>query len=204
MTTIQDQAKAPAEGLFIRPKDTSNPQRSASRVQSSRLDADSSAVMSSTQLRPRSTLSFSGPVGEFISQGKAWSLAAPVQRAAPAGILEFQAASADGASWSLSLASADGQALQVGAHGDARRVAFRESCAGLSLSGAGRGSNTSFGSFSILEIERDDSGAVTKIAVDFEQRSERPDSPSLTGSLRIKSAIPPGGQIPSSPSLPKQ
>lgn len=191
MTTIQDPASAAAEGLFIRAKDIQHSQPALSIAHAHRLDADSAAVMGlMPQPSPRSILAFSGPAGEFISQGKSWSLDAPAQCGAAAGTLEFQAAGAEGSSWLLSLASADGQALQVGTHGDARRAAFRGSCAGLSLSGDGRGANVSFGSFSILEIERDDSGAVTKIAVDFEQRSEQPHFPALTGSLRIKSSIP--------------
>jgi len=92
--------------------------------------------------------------------------------------------------WSLDLANSDGSPLHVGAYENAIRAAFRGTQNGIDFSGSGRGCNQTVGRFDILEIQTNGAGAITKLAVDFEQHCESAGAPALLGSYRINSSVP--------------
>jgi len=92
--------------------------------------------------------------------------------------------------WYLDLANSDGSPLHVGAYENAIRAAFRGSQNGVDFSGNGRGCNQTVGRFDVLEIETDGTGAITRLAVDFEQHCESASAPALLGSYRVNSSVP--------------
>ncbi|HEV7575084.1 MAG TPA: hypothetical protein VGO85_03500 [Caldimonas sp.] len=91
--------------------------------------------------------------------------------------------------WTLQLATGDGSPLHVGAYEDAIRAPFRGNQNGIDFSGSGRGCNQTVGRFDVLEIATNGAGALTKLAVDFEQHCESPTAPALLGSYRFNSSI---------------
>jgi len=91
-------------------------------------------------------------------------------------------------SWFLKIGTADGASLQAGAYESAQRFPS----AGhpqLDFDGDGRGCNTITGRFDVLEIVRDASGAVTQLAVNWEQHCEGV-VPALFGQIRYNSTLP--------------
>ncbi|HEX8602071.1 MAG TPA: PEP-CTERM sorting domain-containing protein [Pseudoduganella sp.] len=108
----------------------------------------------------------------------------------------------DGNYWSFSFAAPsydpvtntnDGQVLHTGLYDRATRFPFNSPTRpGLDVSGNGRGNNTLYGWFNVLEIDYDDTtGELARFAVDFRQYDEAngPYGPSLYGSLRFNSTI---------------
>jgi hypothetical protein len=90
--------------------------------------------------------------------------------------------------WYLNLAAADGAALQAGAYEGAQR-SQSPGHPQLDFFGDGRGCNTITGRFDVLEIVRDASGAVTQLAVNWEQHCEGR-QPALFGQIRYNSNVP--------------
>jgi len=91
-------------------------------------------------------------------------------------------------SWFLNIGTADYSVLQAGAYESAQRAPS----AGhpqLDFWGDGRGCNTSTGRFDVLEIVRDASGAVTQLAVNWEQHCNGI-VPALFGQIRYNSDVP--------------
>jgi len=91
-------------------------------------------------------------------------------------------------SWFLNIGTADGAVLQAGAYEAAQRFPS----AGhpqLDFWGDGRGCNTLTGRFDVLEIVRDASGAVTQLAVNWEQHCNGI-VPALFGQIRYNSDVP--------------
>ena len=91
--------------------------------------------------------------------------------------------------WELDIAGNDGRAIHVGTYDSAARAPFHGGANGLAFSGDGRGCNTLTGSFEVLDVAYDNSGNVTRLAVDFVQHCEGSTS-ALYGSLRFHSAVP--------------
>src|SRR6267143_224996 len=90
--------------------------------------------------------------------------------------------------WSLGIGTADYSVLQAGAYESAKRAPS----AGhpqLDFYGDGRGCNDVTGRFDVLEIVRDASGAVTQLAVNWEQHCEG-GVPALLGQIRYNSTVP--------------
>jgi hypothetical protein len=90
--------------------------------------------------------------------------------------------------WSLGIGTANGAVLQAGAYESAQR----SPSAGhpqLDFYGDGRGCNTLTGRFDVLEIVRDASGAVTQLAVNWEQHCDGI-VPALLGQIRYNSDVP--------------
>src|SRR5882672_10865385 len=84
--------------------------------------------------------------------------------------------------WYLNIGTANGAVLQSGAY----EAAERSPSAGhpqLDFYGDGRGCNTLTGRFDVLEIVRDASGAVTQLAVNWEQHCDGI-VPALLGQIR--------------------
>jgi hypothetical protein len=90
--------------------------------------------------------------------------------------------------WFLILGTANGAALQAGAYEGAQRFPSGGHPQ-LEFYGDGRGCNTITGRFDVLEIVRDASGAVTQLAVNWEQHCEG-GVPALLGQIRYNSSVP--------------
>jgi len=130
---------------------------------------------------PTSYLKISSSPGEYIGQGKTYEYKGDVlkPRKSPRGVN----LRVDG--WTLDVGAPRGQFLQTGEYRDAKRFTSGGESPGLSFSGKGRGSNTLSGEFVVWELEVAD-GQITRLAVDFVQRSEGKGAP-LTGKLRFNS-----------------
>lgn len=93
--------------------------------------------------------------------------------------------------WYLDLAVAGGTPFQVGAYDDAIRAAFAGSARNsVDFTATGRGCNQVFGRFDVLDVAIDSSGAITRLAVDFEQHCEFANAAPLLGSYRANSSVP--------------
>ncbi len=100
--------------------------------------------------------------------------------------------------WSLDLSAPNDELLEVGHYHDAWRWPFNlDDGAGLSFTGEGRGNNTSWGYFDILEVEYDQDNNPLVLAVDFAQydtttyAGQIPNfDEGLYGQLRYNSDIP--------------
>lgn len=92
--------------------------------------------------------------------------------------------------WTIDFAAPSGSNLSRGGYADAARYPFNSPMgAGLSMSGDGRGCNTLKGWFRVREYAVDDTGTVSKLAIDFLQNCEVVNPP-LYGAVRINSSIP--------------
>jgi hypothetical protein len=144
---------------------------------------------------PRTTLSFRGAAGDYISQGKAIAVSdatGTVFTTYEAGYFRTRFQALDLSYWwHLDVASPNGEPLQPGIYRDAWRASFRNGHNGLDFSGDGRGCNEVFGEFEVLEIGYDSTGRLNRFAADFAQRCETITSPLLRGSVRINSSIAP-------------
>ena len=92
--------------------------------------------------------------------------------------------------WDLTVSAPDNAPLLPGAYEGAQRAPFKTAGhPGLDFSGDGRGCNTLTGRFDVLEIVRDATGAITQLAVNWEQHCEGA-APALLGQLRYNSDVP--------------
>lgn len=81
--------------------------------------------------------------------------------------------------------------LEVKTYENALRYPFNgKSRPGLSFDGDGRGCNELEGRFTILELERDTQGNLTKFAANFEQHCEKSVSSADFGAIRFNSSLP--------------
>lgn len=144
---------------------------------------------------PRTTISFRGATGDYISQGQSAKYSdvdSTVSTTYASGYFRASFNALDlSHGWSIDLASPNGEPLVPGTYVDAWRAAFRNGHNGVDFYGDGRGCNQVFGSFVVLEIGYDTTGRLNRFAADFQQRCETVTSPQLSGSVRINSAIPP-------------
>ena len=152
-----------------------------------------SAFGSATDIQ---VLAFSGDEGDFISQGRDWFLTSvngtfAINRNFDNGVsVNHTTPSPNFASWNLELAAPGDQQIVPGVYEGATRFPFQDAAnPGLTLSGDGRGCNTSNGRFEVFEITYDGAGNVLTAAVDFEQFCEG-GAAKLSGSLRIGSSLP--------------
>ncbi len=136
---------------------------------------------------------FSEP-NDYIGQGEAWLMDAKSLYTISAQVSGqtaiFSAIQPSYVNWwYLEFASAAGQ-LKQGKYLNAQRWPFQApGHPGLSVSGNGRGCNILTGEFDVLEVAYDVSGAITKLAVNFEQHCEGMKS-DLYGQLRYRSLLP--------------
>lgn len=87
----------------------------------------------------------------------------------------------------------NGNRLEVGLYDNATRFPFNSPTRpGMSISGNGRGNNTLGGWFDVLDVDYENLGIVSTLAVDFRQFGESEDQTgsSLYGSLRFNSDLP--------------
>src|SRR5688500_18596931 len=87
------------------------------------------------------------------------------------GYVSLRVLGPSGDFWILSLAAAGSAPLAVGTYENAQRSADATH-PGLDVGGQGRGCNATTGRFEITEIAHDVNGAVSTIAVSFEQHCE--------------------------------
>ena len=163
---------------------------------------DTSGDSDVTQLTIRSAnlagsghvLYFRSAAGDYIGGGSIALFgdgSAQFQEAMNSGYLHASVISPGYADWwYLDLASSDGSPLHVGAYENAIRAAFRGSQNGIDFTGDGRGCNQTVGRFDVIEIQTDAAGAITRLAVDFEQHCESSTAPALLGSYRVNSSVP--------------
>lgn len=87
--------------------------------------------------------------------------------------------------WRLDFAAPSGMRLRVGRYENAVRAAFRKTAEpGLTIAGNGRGSNESFGEFTIRNLRFTRSGGdLVMFTADFLQYSENSDAPALRGTI---------------------
>ncbi|MEP7101196.1 MAG: hypothetical protein ABI781_11850 [Burkholderiales bacterium] len=157
-------------------------------------DATELTIQSANLADSSHVLYFRSAAGDYIGAGATTvigSAAAQFQEAINSGYLHASIISPGYSDWwYLDLANGDGSPLHVGTYENAIRAAFRGNQNGVDFSGNGRGCNQTVGRFDILEIQTDSSGAVTKLAVDFEQHCESATAPALLGSYRVNSSVP--------------
>ena len=92
--------------------------------------------------------------------------------------------------WSINFGAPTGTTIAHDtAYEEAARYPFRFGAAGVEMYGNGRGCNQLLGRFAVLELVRDSSGAIFRLAIDFEQRCEI-SGPPLYGEVRINSTVP--------------
>ena len=134
-------------------------------------------------------LYFYGDEDEYVSVGREWLLSRAshtmtVERDFYNGIhVGFQ-------TWHLNLVAPGDVALEEGSYENAVRYqTVGSGVPELSLSGDGRGCNTSLGRFDVLDVAYDANGKVITAAVDFEQECDE-SGQKLTGYLRIGSDMP--------------
>ena len=77
--------------------------------------------------------------------------------------------------WSLTLGTADGAPLHIGSYEGAGRFPGG-GVNGLDFFGTGHGCNATSGRYSVLDLQADTAGTITRLAVDFEQHCESPQS----------------------------
>jgi hypothetical protein len=137
-------------------------------------------------------LKFISTRGDFIGQGQRATYTPPSASVSAIGSAGYVSLSVTTATdwWFLEFAAPAGAALRRGGYADAARYPFQSPLrAGLSVSGNGRGCNTLKGWFRVLEYERDATGAVSRLAIDFVQNCEI-SGPPLYGSVRLNSDRP--------------
>jgi len=99
--------------------------------------------------------------------------------------------------WDLSFAAPYDGVLVPGVYQNAIRWPLQSPTgAGLSIWGEGRGCNTLFGRFEVLEASYSTTGEVERFAATFEQHCEGA-PPMLLGSIMVNSTLPPPAQPPS-------
>lgn len=143
-------------------------------------------------------LSFSSapddPIGHgasVVSSGDAASFFAPMTEGRDYTLMMyFPPAGSAQQSWTLTLYTADRSPLRIGHYGDAGAAYFPGANNAMSFAYLNEMCTVSYGSFDVLDISHDASGQITSIAIDFEQRCERPDALPLLGSYRFNSPLP--------------
>jgi hypothetical protein len=104
-------------------------------------------------------------------------------------------------SWVFRFEASKGQELIPGTYKRASRFAGTGSGA-IDIGGEGRGCNKTYGQFTVLEAEFGDNNEVVRFAADFEQHCEGWDVPSLHGSVRFHSSLPPPTRRPANAPTP--
>ncbi|SIO19312.1 hypothetical protein SAMN05444166_2918 [Singulisphaera sp. GP187] len=92
--------------------------------------------------------------------------------------------------WTLHFAAPNQARLLPGVYNGATRWPFQSTnTPGLDVSGDGRGSNNLFGSFTVTQALYDASGNIVAFAASFEQHSESPTAPALTGQVAYRASF---------------
>jgi hypothetical protein len=132
-------------------------------------------------------LYFASPAGEYIGGGitKTWT-PADGNFSATTNFDNGVTIYFDGGetNWRLEFAAPQNALLSVGSFLEATRYPFQSPTKpGLSVSGSGRGCNTSTGQFTVKELTYGSNNTVAIFAADFEQHCEQPDKAPLRGTV---------------------
>ena len=149
---------------------------------------------------PPTSLFFTSDAGDYIGQGKTFTLT-PADGSititgspANGAFLQF-ASAAGGSSWGLEFVPPSGVPLTQGVYEGATRWPFQPSLSpGLSVSGNGRGCNQLTGRFVVLEAQFGPADELQVLAIDYEQHCEGA-APALFGSVRYNSLLGIGPRV---------
>jgi hypothetical protein len=140
------------------------------------------------------SFAFSGDPGDYISGGGSYSYSAAndsLTVASSGNHMSVDVRGANGDWWTLDLAAPSDQTLVPGTYNGATRYSFQApTVPGLSLTGNGRGCNTSTGSFVIQNVVFGPGDYVEKLDVTYEQYCEG-GAPALRGEVHIANEPPP-------------
>lgn len=92
--------------------------------------------------------------------------------------------------WLVLLYTADRSPLRKGHYDNATAARLPGATNALSFYYGSGSCLVSYGSFDVLDIGYDGAGKISTLAIDFEQRCDRPDAPALLGSYRYNSPLP--------------
>jgi len=134
--------------------------------------------------KPVSSFRLVSSPGEFIGQGKAYAFPpqAMIIKKTDRGV------QVSVAGFNVQIGAPRGQFLEKKEYQGAKRYAFSDTAPGLDVTGPGRGASNVFGAFVVWELEMQGNN-ITRLAIDFVQRSERPTNPPLTGKIRWNSRL---------------
>jgi hypothetical protein len=121
--------------------------------------------------------------GDYIGQGKSYTYPNAFMTLKP----NFRGIAVNVGDWSMNFAAPGKFPLIPGEYRNARRFPFNDDAPGLDFSGMGRGSNMLSGEFMVWEFQQN-GPVITRLAVDFVQRSEGK-GPPLFGVLRYNSSL---------------
>ncbi|GAA2162547.1 hypothetical protein GCM10009845_14450 [Pedococcus bigeumensis] len=141
---------------------------------------------------PDTSLWFGSLAGDYIGQGASASYVPTTATLTARGTAGYASISVDSPSteqwWTLDVAAAPGETLQVGTYTGAVRAPFRGAGQpGLSFSGTGRGCNALTGDFTVNSIGTDAAGTVTSLDVTFRQYCDGA-SAAMSGRARFHTA----------------
>lgn len=154
-------------------------------------DSDEMSILVHAADDPVTLVRFSGPGGDYISQGREYSFlpsnaSMHFSRNYDGGVGVFIQGDAW---WNLNFAPARGTAFTARNYPNAQRFPFQDAGhPGLDVSGDGRGCNMLTGKFKVYEAQFDADNTPTKLAIDFEQHCEGT-APALTGKLRLNMPV---------------
>jgi hypothetical protein len=160
-------------------------------------DSTKDAAPPAAETRPRGTtyIDFDSTPGDYIGQGRQFTVTPDdgnfrVSHPSPNHVsISFNGGS--GNSWSLDFALPEKDVFVPGSYEKATRYPFQSPTRpGLSVSGSGRGCNTSTGRFVVIEAVFSGT-TVERLAVDYEQSCEGSTEAPLVGSVRINSSASP-------------
>jgi hypothetical protein len=141
---------------------------------------------------PKTRLYMESDPGDFVGQGATTDFnqyAALLRGAASAGTMAFVANAGDLDNFALDFSAESGQSFQLNQfYTQAQRLASSTS-PGIEITGNGHGCNEDDGSFIVRDFQKDGSGNITELAVDFVQYCED-GTAGLYGWLRLNSAVP--------------
>jgi hypothetical protein len=143
---------------------------------------------------------FTSEFDDFIGQGMTEHFAPPNDTftlfaeccggfASPATTSGFKiyVSAQDSETWQIEVAAPIGQKLHPGTYSVATRAAFRGGdAAGLDISGDGRVCNTSFDSFTIIQMMANKAGVISAVDVSFTQHCDSATNPALTGRVAVR------------------
>ena len=143
--------------------------------------------------------------GDYVGRGKTWSYypnSAYFPAEGDAEQVTLTLSLIDGRLWTAKFAAPEGELLVAGSSFPAMRdpALAGPGVAAMDVFGSGRGCNNGSGEFTVDQAAYDETGAVTRFAVHFEQHCDI-DGDALLGSIAVK-ALDPAYTLPPAPAEP--
>jgi hypothetical protein len=152
------------------------------------------AGMARAQSVATGSLSFSGPAGEYITQGESESFSTsngdPLVVSSATGEVGVQVFISATEWWTLEFDVPGSSVLAPGTYNNATRYPFNTTGPGLTLYGNGRGCNTLTGSFTVIDAVFGPQGYVQKFDATFVQHCEGA-TLAASGEVHISNPPPP-------------